>query len=91
MARERQRSYWRRLNYHTKKPKGRSARLVMEEMEGGTVKKHSSKSAIENTIRGGIHQKICYLSGIDVKCIYVSHYFFFSSHATHFYNEFLFC
>ena len=30
-------------------------------MEGGAVKEHSGKSAIENTIWSGIHRKIFYL------------------------------
>ena len=61
MSRKRQRSYWSQLNYHTKKPKGRSARVVTEEREGGVIKEHWGKSAIERAIWGGIHNQRFYL------------------------------
>ena len=62
IAREKQRSYWRRLNFAVKKPKGRSARIVSEDIGEGEVIEHEGKSAVEQAIWNEIHRKRFYLA-----------------------------
>ena len=60
--REKQRSYWRRLNFSMQKQRGRSARVVSGEQEGGEVVEHTGQSAVEQAIWNGIHHKRFYLA-----------------------------
>ena len=62
ISREKQRSYWRRLNFATNKPKGRSARVVSDEVGDGEVIEFEGKSAVEQAIFNEIHQKRFYLA-----------------------------
>ena len=64
LEREKQRSYWRRLNFSMKKPKGRSARVVSEESEAGDgeVTEYEGQTAVEQAIWNGIHNKRFYLA-----------------------------
>ncbi|MEJ2137350.1 MAG: hypothetical protein P8X86_19155, partial [Desulfofustis sp.] len=57
LEREKQRSYWRRLNFATKKPKGRSARIVSEETDDGDVIEHEGQANVEQAIWNGIHHQ----------------------------------
>ena len=61
MEREKQRSYWRRLSYATKKPKGRSAKVVTEETGDGDVLEYRGQSAVQHAIWNGIHKSRFYL------------------------------
>ena len=63
ISREKQRAYWRRLNYAVKKPKGRSARVVTtEELGEGEITEHAGQSAVEQAIWNGIHRQRFYLA-----------------------------
>ncbi|KAL7524606.1 hypothetical protein ACHAWF_001017, partial [Thalassiosira exigua] len=63
ISREKQRAYWRRLNYAVKKPKGRSARVVTtEELGEGEVTEHTGQSVVEQAIWNGIHKQRFYLA-----------------------------
>lgn len=62
LEREKQRSYWRRLNYATKKPKGRSARVVSEEIGDGEVIEHEGQAEVEQAIWNGIHHQRFHLA-----------------------------
>ena len=60
--REKQRSYWRRLNFSMQKQRGRSARVVSDEQEDGEVVEYIGQSAVEQAIWNGIHNKRFYLA-----------------------------
>jgi hypothetical protein len=62
IKRERERAFWRRLNYSMKKNKGRSVRVVQVEMEDGTVREASSKTDVERSIWKEIHGQRFYLA-----------------------------
>ena len=62
IEREKQRSYWRRLNYAMSRPKGRSARIVTEETGDGNVREFGGQSAVEQAIWDGIHNQRFYLA-----------------------------
>ncbi|KAL7554491.1 hypothetical protein ACHAWF_018525 [Thalassiosira exigua] len=58
ISREKQRAYWRHLNFAVKKPKGRSARVVTtEELGEGEATEHIGQSAVEQAIWNGIHKQ----------------------------------
>ena len=61
ISREKQRSYWRRLNFATSKPRGRSVRVVSKEIGDGGIIEYEGQSAVEKAIWGGIHNKRFYL------------------------------
>ena len=60
--REKQRSYWRRLNFAMSKPRGRSVRIVSDETEDGDVIEHIGQTAVEQAIWNGIHHKRFHLA-----------------------------
>ena len=60
IQREKDRAYWRRLNYGMKKTKGRSARVVTEAQEDGVTKEHEGQSEVEAAIWEGIHDQRFY-------------------------------
>ena len=62
IEREKQRSYWRRLNYAMSKPKGCSARIVTEETGDGDVVEFEGQSAVEQAIWNGIHKQRFFLA-----------------------------
>ena len=62
IAREKQRSYWRRLHFAMSKPRGRSARVVSEETGEGEVEEFEGQLAVEQAIWDGIHNKRFYLA-----------------------------
>ena len=62
MDREKQRSYWQRLNFSMKKQKGRSARVVSDEQEDGEVVGYIGQLAVEQAIWNGIYHKRFYLA-----------------------------
>ena len=62
IEREKQRSYWRRLNYAMSKPKGRSARIVTDETGDGDVIEFEGQSSVEQAIWGGIHKQRFFLA-----------------------------
>jgi len=51
---EKQRAFWRRLNYSMYKQKGRSVRSVSVPIEGGGVIEYEDKRNVENAIFSGI-------------------------------------
>ena len=61
ISREKQRSYWRRLNFATSKPRGRSVRVVSKESGDGAIIEHEGQSAVEKAIFEVIHNKRFYL------------------------------
>ena len=61
VSRETQRSYWRRLNFATSKPKGRSVRVVSKENGDGGIIEYEGQLAVEKAIWGEIHNKRFYL------------------------------
>ena len=61
ISQEKQRSYWRRLNFATSKPKGRSVRVVSKEIGDGGIIEYEGQSAVEKAIWGEIHNKRFYL------------------------------
>ena len=60
--REKQRSYWRCLNFSMNKQKGRSARVVSDEQGDGEVVEYIGQSAVEQAIWNGIHHKCFHLA-----------------------------
>lgn len=57
IEREKQRSFWRRLNYSMKKKSGNSVRIVQVENEAGDVTEHSTQTGVEKAIWEEIHGK----------------------------------
>ena len=62
LQREKDRSYWRRLNYSMAKPKGRSAKIVQTPVDDGSVIEYDTQHSVENGIWDGIHGKRFYLA-----------------------------
>ena len=62
IQREKDRSYWRRLNYNMSKPTGRSVRVVQTSDEDGGVTEYDTQRSVENGIWDGIHGKRFYLA-----------------------------
>ena len=62
LAREKSRSYWRRLNYSMAKPKGRSVRTVQTATEDGEVTEHTNQQAVHDAIWQEIHGQRFYLA-----------------------------
>lgn len=61
LAREKSRSYWRRLNYSMAKPKGRSVRTVHTTTEDGEIIEHTTQQGVQDSIWQEIHGQRFYL------------------------------
>ena len=59
---EKQRAYWRRLNYGMRKSFGQSARVVSDIRDNGSVVEHEGQEKVEEAIWSSIHDKRFYLS-----------------------------
>ena len=55
IQREKDRAYWRRLNYGMKKTRGRSARIVSEASGDGAVREYEGQKEVEEAIWSSIH------------------------------------
>ena len=55
IKKEKDRAYWRRLNYGMKKTRGRSARIVSEAMYDGAVKEYKGQEVVEEPVWSSIH------------------------------------
>jgi hypothetical protein len=62
IKRERERAFWRRINYSMSKRAGRSVRMVQVEMEDGTVREAVGQESVEQAIFDEIHGKRFYLA-----------------------------
>lgn len=60
--REKQRAFWRRMNYTMKTQKGKSARIVQVQDDEGGIVEHATQEAVENAIWSEIHGKRFYLA-----------------------------
>ena len=60
IQREKDRSYWRRLNFGMKKRKGRSVRLVTEDLGAGVTREHEGQRQVEEVIFSNIQDKRFY-------------------------------
>ena len=58
---EKQRAYWRRLNYGMRKSFGRSARVVSNIRDNGSVEEYEGQEKVEEAIWSSIHDKRFYL------------------------------
>jgi hypothetical protein len=56
IQREKNRAYWRRLNYGMEKTRGTSTKLSLEAMCDGTVKEHEGQEGVEEAIWLSIHR-----------------------------------
>jgi len=69
IRRERDRAFWRKLNYKLgKSKKGGSIRTVQVMDEAGDVTEHDTQEAVENAIFEGIHNQRFYLAGESPIC-----------------------
>jgi hypothetical protein len=59
---EKDKSFWRRINYVLGKPRGGSCFKVQVEQEDGTVKEHLSQEDLQKAIWTNIHRKRFYLA-----------------------------
>jgi hypothetical protein len=57
IQREKERRYWRRMNYALGKPRGGACFKVQVEGVDGTVTKYTGNDKLENVIRDNIHRK----------------------------------
>ena len=55
LQREKNRSYWRRLNYSMAKQQGRSVRTVQTTDEDGRVTDHTTQQSVQDAIWNEIH------------------------------------
>jgi hypothetical protein len=62
IEREKQRAFWRRLNYAMRKPQGRSVRVAQVEGEDGEVTEYDTQDSVENAIWSEIHGERFYLA-----------------------------
>ena len=62
IRRERERSFWRRLNYSMAKSAGKSVRVVQKVTEDGTVLEATTQREVENAIWDEIHGKRFYIA-----------------------------
>lgn len=62
ISREKQRAYWRRLNYGMRKSFGRSARVLSNTRDNGSVEEYEGQEKVEEAIWSSIHDKRFYLS-----------------------------
>ena len=62
IERERQRSFWRRVNYHMQKKQGRSVRIVQVHDEEGGTTEFDTQDEVEAAIWDVIHGKRFYLA-----------------------------
>ena len=58
---EKQRAHWRRLNYGMRKSFGRSARVVSNIRDNGSVEEYEGQEKVEEEIWSSIHDKQFYL------------------------------
>ena len=63
IQREKQRNFWRRLNFCTGKKRTRSATTIQAEAPGGGIVEHTTQSSVEQTIFTEIHNKRYTLAG----------------------------
>jgi len=63
IQREKQRNFWRRLNYCTGKKKTRSATTIQAEAPGGAIVEHTTRESVEQTIFSEIHNKRYTMAG----------------------------
>jgi hypothetical protein len=63
IEREKQRNFWRRLNYCTGKKRTRSATTIQAEAPGGAIVEHTTRSSVEQTIFSEIHNKRYTMAG----------------------------
>jgi hypothetical protein len=59
---EKDKSFWRRINYILCKPRGGSCFKVQVEQEDGTIIEHSTQEDLQNAIWTNIHRKRFYLA-----------------------------
>jgi hypothetical protein len=62
IQREKERAFWRRLNYSMRKGRGRAVREVQTELPDGTVKEATTQREVETAIWDEIHGKRFYLA-----------------------------
>ncbi|KAL7524818.1 hypothetical protein ACHAXR_000726, partial [Thalassiosira sp. AJA248-18] len=62
LLREKNRSYWRRLNYSMAKSKGRSVRTVQTVDEDGAVTDHTTQATVQEAIWNEIHGQRFFLA-----------------------------
>ena len=62
IQREKDRAYWRRVNYKMKKIRGRSARIVSEVMDDGAVKQYKGQEGVEEAIWYSIYDHRFYMA-----------------------------
>lgn len=62
IEREKQRAFWRRMNYVMKASKGKSARVVQVQDEDGGITEFSTQDEVESAIWQEIHGKRFYLA-----------------------------
>ena len=60
IQREKDRAYWRRLNYGMKKTRGRSARIVTEASDDGAVREYEGQEGVEDAVWSTIHDHRCH-------------------------------
>ena len=63
IQREKQRNFWRRLNYCTGKKRTRSATTIQTEAPGGAIVEHTTREPVEQTIFTEIHNKRYTMAG----------------------------
>jgi hypothetical protein len=68
IKRERERAFWRRINYSMSKRSGCSVRMVQVEMEDGSVKEATGQDEVEQAIFNEIHGKRFYLADQALIC-----------------------
>ena len=62
LQREKDRLYWRRLNYSMAKPHGQSVQTVQTSTDDGQVTDHNTQTEVESAIWNEIHGKRFYLA-----------------------------
>ena len=62
IERERQRAFWKRVNYHMRKKQGGSVRIVQVEDEDGGINEYDTQDEVESAIWDVIHGKRFYLA-----------------------------
>ncbi|KAL7530123.1 hypothetical protein ACHAXR_007411 [Thalassiosira sp. AJA248-18] len=68
IKRERERAFWRRLNFVTGKKRTRSATTIQVEGENGMVSEKSTQDTVEQAIFAEVHEKRFTLAGVAPIC-----------------------
>ena len=58
---QKDRAYWRKINFGMAKPRGQSARIVSESADDSAVTEFQGQSAVEEAIVLRIHDHLFYL------------------------------